>query len=208
MANEIFSEIKNLRPKLKFCHLTHNGESFNFRHLLKCIVQHIFTTSLRPERYADCIQIRNIRGDDYFYLLDRSSSKHRCVTHSSSGAEVIATAKGNDRTFHFKEELQALDSVWEMEGRLIVESKSLNDTITTLHENREFRLRQTVQRLRDSFESGQLNRIRWVHTFANLADSPTKRNHCMHRLLDRVCQNGLLLFPSNESVEADFKNWQ
>lgn len=40
-----------------------------------------------------------------------------------------------------------------MDHVIIVDSKSLYDTITTLHENRDYRLRQTVQRKRDSFES-------------------------------------------------------
>lgn len=44
-----------------------------------------------------------------------------------------------------------------MKHEFYVDSSTLFDTVTMFHEPREFWLRTTVGRMRDSFESGKLN---------------------------------------------------
>lgn len=94
-----------------------------------------------------------------------------------------------------------------MDHEMIVDSKSLYDTITTLHEGKEYRLRQTVQRIRDSFESHNLNKIRWVQTHANISDALTKRNPRMHRVLNNIFVDGTLQLPAHDSFEVDSISW-
>jgi hypothetical protein len=45
---------------------------------------------------------------------------------------------------------------------LRVDAKGLYDTITTLHESKDYRLRPTVARLRDSFGAEEIRVLRWI----------------------------------------------
>lgn len=94
-----------------------------------------------------------------------------------------------------------------IEHVLQVDSKGLYDTITTLHEGGEYRLRQTVQRIRDSFETQDINVLRWVQSRANIADALTKRNLESHRLLNKILRTGYLSLPPHKSFELDSKYW-
>lgn len=76
---------------------------------------------------------------------------------------------------------------------LQVDSKGMSDTITTLQNGREYRLLQIVQRIRDSFASGDTDVVRWAHTRASSADALTKwspkiekddQRHHLHRAMD------------------------
>lgn len=49
-----------------------------------------------------------------------------------------------------------------MKQTIIVYSKGLYDTITTLHEPKEYRLRKTVSSMRNAFESAELDAISWI----------------------------------------------
>lgn len=59
---------------------------------------------------------------------------------------------------------------------ILVGFKGLHDTITTLHEPKEYHLRKTVSRLCDSYEAGELDAIRWIEGKYNIADALTKHN--------------------------------
>jgi len=74
---------------------------------------------------------------------------------------------------------------------LHVDSKALFDTVTTLHEGTDYRLRQTVQRIRDSFECGDLDVLCWIPGNANIADALTKRNTVLYRLLNKIAITGV-----------------
>lgn len=91
------------------------------------------------------------RKGPIFHPIDWSSSKQRRVSHSSYGAEILACAETDDRGFHVKQAVQTLFADRKIKHRVNVDSKGLYDTITTLHEGREYRLRQTVQSIRDPF---------------------------------------------------------
>lgn len=78
---------------------------------------------------------------------------------------------------------------------LLVDSKGLHNTITTLHEPSEYRLRSTVARLRDSFEShekGELTGLGWIPGTLNHADCLTKCNPDMWQKLQNVFKAGML----------------
>lgn len=91
---------------------------------------------------------------------------------------------------------------------LNVDSKGLYDTITTLQEGSEFRLRQTVQRNRDSFESEELDKMRWIQGFANISDALTKCNAQSFKLLNIVSMNGKLHLPKHASCMLESSEWK
>ena len=90
---------------------------------------------------------------------------------------------------------------------LLVDSKGLYDTISTLHEGREYRLRQTVQSIRDSFESQDIDLLRWVQGHANVADALTKFDLNSFALLNRIARSGRLRIPKHDHVQLDSAIW-
>lgn len=47
---------------------------------------------------------------------------------------------------------------------------------TTIHEPRKYRLKKMIERMRDSFEAGELNGVDWIYGKSDLADCLTKWN--------------------------------
>lgn len=88
-----------------------------------------------------------------------------------------------------------------IEHEFNVDSKGLYDSITTLHDGREYRLRQTVQLICDSFESEKLNRLKWIQGFPNIVDALTKRGSTYFRLISTVFRNGRLDLPKHQLIQ-------
>jgi len=57
-----------------------------------------------------------------------------------------------------------------------------------------------VQRIRDSFESRDLDVLRWIKGTANIADALTKRNPVLYRLLNDVFIDGKLYVDLDQGV--------
>lgn len=100
-----------------------------------------------------------------------------------------------------------LGQLFNLDPLIILDSNSLFDTIITLHENREYLLQQTVQFIRNIFESRDLLVIIWVQRLANMADALTKRNLTMHILLDCIFNDGELTIPSHEFHDVNSADW-
>lgn len=81
---------------------------------------------------------------------------------------------------------------------LTVDSKGLYDTIFTSHESRDYRFKQTVRRIRDSFETGDVDNLRWVQGCANMADGLTKKDAAAHRMLNRILRTGMITLPKHK----------
>lgn len=90
---------------------------------------------------------------------------------------------------------------------LNVDSKGLYDTVTTLHEGRDYRIRQTVQRIRDSFEEKELNVMRWVQGPVNISDALTERSTHSQRMLNKIAHGGLLSLPKHRTFAVDSERW-
>ena len=70
---------------------------------------------------------------------------------------------------------------------LRIDSHGLYSTITTLHKGRDYRLRPTVSRLRDAFESKEINVIQWIPGRKNISDALTKCNpHMIYLNLSNI----------------------
>ena len=94
-----------------------------------------------------------------------------------------------------------------MEHQLNVDSRALYDTITTLHESIDYCLRQTVQRIRDSFESRDLNVLRWLPGQQNIADALTKYDLNQFRHLNYVCTSGKLKYSLEHGYKLSSSTW-
>lgn len=129
------------------------------------------------------------------------------MKHSSPGAEILACTEADDRGFYIKTALKSINTNVNFTHEVVVDSKGIYDTLTTLHEGRGYRLRQTVQRVRDSFESGKLNIIRWIQGNVNISDALTKINPKMHHLFNRVCTGRTLDLPPHNGFQLDTEDW-
>lgn len=206
-ANEIVREIKKLKPVLLFRRTgtvigavitTFSDASFNI-------------TSRKS--YGQTGLVSGVRttmdnGSEMFHMLDWVSTKQRRISHSSYGAEILACAEGDDRGFYLKEGMRSLFPKTMMRNEIAIDSMGLYDTITTLHEGKEYRLRQTVQRIRDSFEAGDVNIIRWVPGTSNIADALTKRNPLLWRMLNDISATGELDVKLLHGHALDGTDWK
>lgn len=75
---------------------------------------------------------------------------------------------------------------------ITVDSHGLYSTITTLHEGTDYRLRPTVARMRDSFETGEIYTMQCIPGPENISDALTKSNIVMFRKLNKVLASGKL----------------
>lgn len=89
-----------------------------------------------------------------FHPIDWCSNKQRRVSCPPYVTEVLACAYEDDRGYYFKMGLNSMFSQTEIGSEIFTDSRCLYDTITMLHEGKDFRLRPTVQRIRKSFDSG------------------------------------------------------
>lgn len=81
---------------------------------------------------------------------------------------------------------------------------ALYNTLTTTHESQDYRLRRTVQRIRDSFEARDLDALIWIPGTDNIADALTKRNIELQKKLALVCGTGQFpKFPEQCRVDSD-----
>lgn len=150
----------------------------------------------------------NDNGESVFHVIDWVSSKQRRITHSSYGAEILACSDGDDRGFYFKQAINSVSKRNDVIHVLHVDSRGLYDTISTLHDGKEYRLRQTVQRIRDSFESSDIDILRWIPSGQNIADTLTKRCPEIQRKFNRQCVTGNLTLSDYRMKQLVSKEWK
>lgn len=115
---------------------------------------------------------------------------------SSIGADIVASPTYVDRAAHFADRIQALNkSTVYIPLFLIVGSHRFYPTTTRLHEGADNCLRRTVSRLRDYFETGEIETIHWVNVKSNLADDLTKCNNM-------IVFTGLIGDETSQTVEG------
>ena len=154
------------------------------------------------------LRIKQRDGVDLYHAIDWSSSKQKRVSYSPYGAEVLACAEADDRGYYIKIGLMSLFPNTKVRNELSTDSRCLYDTITTLHEGRDYRLRPTVQRIRNSFDSHELNHMRWIAGNENPSDALTKRNIKTWRLLNEILANGVLCTNVESGYAVDSELWQ
>ena len=123
------------------------------------------------------------------YLIGIDSSKQYRVSFSSMGAEIIAAAESADRSSLLSYAINTIiKPIKPIPLILTIDSHGLYSTITTLHEGRDYRLRPTVSRIRDAFESKEISTIQWIAGQKNIADALTKCNPNIYIVLNNILQ--------------------
>ena len=154
------------------------------------------------------LRITRTSGLDCFHPIDWCSNKQRRVSYSSYGAEILACADADDRCHYFKTAINSMFESVKIRNELFTDARCLYDTITTLHEGKDFRLRPTVQRIRNSFESQEMNCMRWIPGDFNPADGMTKRNIKTYQILNEILSSGILHVDIQSGYALDSEKWQ
>ena len=151
-ANAMLSELTNVRPTICFLNpgpirsvtlttlsdASHGGAEFDYG-------QSGIISGLKIDTTQTTSPI--------FHSLSWTRHKQKRVTYSSFGAEILACADAEDRGHDLKESFKSIFPHSKIKHEVLVDSRALFDTITTLHEAKEYRLRKTVTRIRNAFES-------------------------------------------------------
>lgn len=103
------------------------------------------------------IMAKGGHGTRVFHIVDWGRWKERRLAHYSYSADILAYWHADDRGYRLKEAHKSISPTEEKKHIPHVDSSKLFDTITTLHDGKEYRLRKTVQRIRDSFEGGDID---------------------------------------------------
>lgn len=207
-ANGMLKEMKDLKPILSFPKVCDDVKSIRILSFSDASFNIGGSNQYGQTGIITGLEFLSRNDERIYHLVDWASSKQRRVSYSSYGAEILACTEADDRGYNLKMAIRSLSlDGLNIPHVLNVDSKGLYDTITTLHEGREYRLRQTVQRIRDSFEAGDLDTLRWVQGAVNIADALTKRNPQMHRLLNRIASTGILKLPVHRSFEHNSDEW-
>lgn len=101
---------------------------------------------------------------------------------------VEADERGNYLRIALRHILQTND----MKHEVNVDCIGLYNKIFTFCKGRDYRLMQTTQKIRESFNSEELDVLRWIQGFANLVDALTKHNLPFFKLLKQVMKSALL----------------
>lgn len=154
------------------------------------------------------LRIGTVEGLDMFHPIYWCSNKQRRVSYSPYGTEVLACSVADDRGNYFKTAMNELFPSTKVRNELLTDSKCLYDTLTTLHEGRELRLRTTVQRILNSFDSQELNIMRWIAGTSNPSDALTKRNPKTSKMLNDMLSNGLVCMDLGSGYYLDSQIWK
>lgn len=208
VANDMVRDLALLRPVIHFAAPRGNVVDLKVMSFSDAAFNVAASMSYGQSGVVSGILIKSDEGETLYHGLQFHSGKQRRVVYSSFGAEIIACAEADDRGYALKNGLSELLDVI-IEHELSVDSHGLFDTITTLHDSKEYRLRQTVQRIRDSFESRELDVLRWIRGFLNVADALTKRNPDSWRRLNTLLSEGIFNIDlQGSSTHGDEDGWR
>lgn len=136
-----------------------------------------------------------------------TSSNQRRVSHSPCEVEILACTEAEYRGYYIGKAFKSTLGDEKINHTLIVDSKVPYDTITTLHEGRNYRLRQTIQRLRDSFEANDLNKRTWIQGKVNISDALAKRNPYSRRMLYFIVRTEVLTLRHHYKFSLISETW-
>lgn len=209
--NKQFAELQKLSPIIRF-------KIHAERELATCASIVAFSdashgaSSYGQSGYTGGFFIELSSGCSIHHIIDWHSGKQKRVSFSSGGSEIIAAADATDRA-GYMHELYAtlLGPDVDLQLSLLVDSRGLHDTITTLHEPSDYRLRPTVARIRDSFESkekGELTGLGLIPGPLNVSDCLTKCNRTMWAQLQKMFSSGSISLEQLDAIRyVDSGHW-
>lgn len=132
-ANYMLSEILKLKPTNSY-----NQPSDKFTAPLMSISDSSHGGKVRD--YGQTGGILGLQISDNFvnlkqyHVLNWTSHKQKIFSHLSFGAEIISAAYIDDRGYYPRETIREIFPHTNVDHEMIVDSKTIFDTITTLHE--------------------------------------------------------------------------
>lgn len=93
-------------------------------------------------------------------------------------------------------------------NELVDDSIGLYEAISRLHEGKEYGLRQTVQRTRDSFEGKENDLLMWIPGTRNIAVTLSKNSRTLWKLLDEIDATGMISTELDTRNSLDSNEWQ
>lgn len=207
-ANKMLKEIKDLNPQIMFRKLNSEIISIDVWTFSDASFNIVAGRDYGQTGIVTGLKIQGKNGESTMHMIDWTSNKQRRVSHSSYGAEILACSDADDRGYYIKQAIIGITKEEKTMHILHVDSRGLFDTISTLHDGKEYRLRQTVQRIRDSFESGDIDILRWIPTGMNIADTLTKRCTSIQRKFNQSCANGHLTIDNDKIRQLHSKEWK
>lgn len=99
------------------------------------------------------LRVEIFEGIHTFHTIHWTSRKQRGVSYSPYGSEVLACDDKYDREHYFKAYLKSHFLAIVICNELFSDCHCLLDTIATLHEERDYRLRPMVLQIKNSFDS-------------------------------------------------------
>lgn len=111
---------------------------------------------------------------DIYRAIDCCSINQRGISYSSFGAEIMAASTADNCGYYYIIAFNGILASGDSMHELLHDSRSLFDTVTTMQECREYRLHQTVQVTRSSFDCGDLFMIRCILRINIIMDSLNK----------------------------------
>lgn len=210
MANEMLNELLKLKPWITF-KVPPSIEKI--QEVFICTFTDASFNQSTSSGYGQTGTLTGLRTQlkdvvDIFHPIDWCSNKQRRVCYSPYGAEILACAEGDDRGFYFKAGLNCIFPETNLRNELFTDSRCLYDTITTLHEGKDFRLRPTVQRIRNSFDSCELDLMNWLPGPSNPSDALTKRNPNTSALLNELVSIGVMCIDLESGYSLDSATWK
>lgn len=135
------------------------------------------------------------------------SHKQRRFSFSSFYDENIAAVNADYLGYGIKMSFLSMFPHQPLRHELLVDSKAIFETLTTLHTSEDFRLRATSTRMRASSESRDVNAVRWIPGVRNLADAMTERNGKMSKQLNTMLVDGIWHVYLEGTSVLNSKSW-
>lgn len=210
IANEMLKEILSLKPWVTF---RQPPNAANIKEVLISSFSDASFNLSSSSGYGQTgvltgFRIELHKGPDIFHPIDWCSNKQRRVSYSPYGAEILACADADDRGYYFKVGLNSIFMQASIRSELFTDSRCLYDTIATLHESKDFRLRATVQRIRNSFDSQELDFMKWIPGTINPVDALMKRNPETTKLLNEMISGGIVRIDLHSGFSLNSHTWQ
>jgi hypothetical protein len=156
-ANDIMRNLRSLKAEIRF-----QNPSTTAR-----VSVLAYSDAAHSGTYGQCgylagLSIHQLGGTMLYVNADWHSASLKRFAFSSTGAEILADANAADRGLALIAIVRQFASAPKhVLSELTLDSGTL-DTMASLHERRDFRIRPTVCRLRDVFSSGEINIMRWA----------------------------------------------
>lgn len=108
-------------------------------------------------------------------LIGQAPSKEECSTRRMSPS-FLTVRKRMAVVTSFLRAILSIASPCTYKRMRSVNTMGLLDTITSLHERKDYWLCQTVRRTWDTFDAEEIDEITWISEKASLVDALTKHN--------------------------------